>query len=172
MSGDAPLESITAGHLCYCRAGWMYHEIKALGIGVFRSKIIVEQPGLCERITHPLQKRGVHAFGDVTLKHRYNEGTTRCRCTVFGVRWINVSQARRRDQIDPDVLRVKVVKLLKHVHSTLCKRSSRQGRPLYPPRQGVLLSVKGQLPSNAASNPVVLCEHSAQSCVVETAPLR
>jgi hypothetical protein len=166
MSGRTPLESITASRLCCGRASWMCHEIKALGIRVFRSKAIKKHPCLGQRIKGPLHKRGVHAFADVTLEHRYDEGTTRCRGKVFGVLRVQIGQLRRSNKVNPEVLGVKIVKRLKHKFRTLLRHAGPQSTPHDVRRQGRLLPPKGRFCLEAMLPKVAPCQHVERSCVL------
>lgn len=145
MSGGTPLDLILAARLCCGRASWMCHEIKALGIRVFRSKAIKKHPCLGERIKGPLHKRGVHAFADVTLEHRYDEGSTRCRGKVFWVLRVQIGQLRRSNKVNPEVLGVKIIKRFKHKFRTLLRQAGPQGTPHDARRQGRLRLPTGRV---------------------------
>lgn len=112
----------SAGHSDFSRTGGLYlnrarrvcHEIKALGVWVFRGKVGIEQPSLGERIKRPLQKRGVHAFENLPLQRRYDESTSPCGVTVFGIMRVKIRKLRRRDEVNTERLRIIIVKFLKH----------------------------------------------------------
>lgn len=112
----------SSGHLDFSQTGGLYlhraqkvcHKIKALDVWVFRSKVGIEQPSLGERIKRPLQKRGVSAFENLSLQRRYDESTSPCVVTVFGILWVKIRKLRRRDNVNPERLSIKIVKFLKH----------------------------------------------------------
>jgi hypothetical protein len=171
MSGRTPLELILAARLCRGRVRWMRHEIKALGIRVFRSKAIKKHPCLGQLIKGPLHKRGVHAFSDVTLEHRYDEGTTSCRGKVFGVLWVQIGQLRRSNKVNPEVLGVKIVKRFKHKFRTLLRKAGPQGTPHDARRQGGLRPPTGMYCLEAML-PQIAPYQTYLFRVVATPPLR
>ena len=110
----------STGHSDFSRTGGLYlhrarrvcHEIKALGVRVFRSKVGIEQPSLGESIKRPLQKRGVHAFENLPLQRRYDESTSPCGVTLFGILRVKIRKLRRRDEVNTERLSIKIVKFL------------------------------------------------------------
>lgn len=133
----------SAGHSDFSRTGGLYlhrarrvcHEIKALGVWVFRSKVGIEQPSLGERIKRPLYKRDVHAFENLPLQRRYDESTSPCGVTVFGILRVKIRKLRRRDEVNTERLSIKIVKFLKHRPWILSRVESFYAKRLHAKRQ-------------------------------------